>query len=111
MPHQQEELLPWERYSPSKAVAIAVAVVAEDVDCREDEEEGGIGIHILRKFAPDMLQILGTTWGQSKFCGHWNPRGGRKVFQYIGLKKSFKGFFARHALNGGIGIGGDAIKE
>lgn len=93
---QQEELLPWERYSPSKAVVAAVAALAEDVECREDEEEGGVGIHILRKFAPDMLQILGI-----KILWPLESKGRQESLPVHWLEKVIQSFFARHAANGG----------
>ncbi|KAK1737232.1 hypothetical protein QTG54_012099 [Skeletonema marinoi] len=64
----------------------------EDVECMdEDENEGGVGTHSRRKFAADYASNCGHSETAIEIRGRWKRlRGGRIVFQYIGLKKSFE---------------------
>ena len=62
----------------------------KDVDCGEDEDEGGVGTHSRRKFAADYAANCGQSDMAVEIRGRWKRKGNRIVFQYIGLKKSFE---------------------
>lgn len=63
-----------------------------EVECfDDDEQEGGVGSHSRRKFAADYAANCGHHAAAIEIRGRWRiTRGGKIVFQYIGLKKSFE---------------------